>query len=278
MGIRKRLISLALGGGLFNARAHGFMLERGESMHSLVEQLSGYWNEPEVATNSVILINILGALMLGLLVGYERSYRGRAAGMRTYGLVCMASCALTVITGYPEFWFGSHSTIHDTDPGRVIQGIITGVGFLGAGVIMRDGLNISGLTTAASIWSVAVIGILVGVGFYAAAIPLAMISAVFMMWGSKIEGLLPARHAITVHVRFVKGITPSEEKMLKMARKLGYEIARGSFSISERESSHEWKFVAVSNGKGRSGTLVDVSTYLSSVEGIDSYQISHARN
>jgi len=247
-------------------------------MPFLTTLLSGYWAAPEVATNIVILFNIVGALMLGLLVGYERSYRGRAAGMRTYGIVCMASCALTVITGYPEYWYGGHSNITNTDPGRVIQGIVTGIGFLGAGVIMRDGFNISGLTTAASIWAVAVIGILVGVGFYGAAIPLAIIATVYMMWGSKLEGFLPSRHAITVTVRFERDIIPTEDSMLRMAAKLGYQIAKGSFSVSEREGQHEWRFVAVSVGRGKNGSLIDVGHYLSGAQGIESFQISHARN
>src|ERR1700722_4024703 len=137
-----------------------------------LQGLAAYWSAPEVATNVIVFFNIFGALFLGLMVGYERSYRGRAAGMRTYGLVCMASCALTVMLGYPEFWYGGHAagTITGADPGRVIQGIVTGIGSLGAGVIMRDGLNISGLTTAASIWAVATIGVLVGIGFYTASI------------------------------------------------------------------------------------------------------------
>src|SRR5206468_8146133 len=133
------------------------------------EMLSAYWSGPEVTANLIIFLNIAGALLLGLLVGYERSYHGRAAGMRTYGLVCMASCALTVVGGYPDHWFGSHGAATAlVDPTRVIQGVVTGIGFLGAGVIMRSGLNISGLTTAASIWASSVIGILVGVGFYMA--------------------------------------------------------------------------------------------------------------
>jgi hypothetical protein len=60
------------------------------------------------ATNALILLHLAGALLLGLMVGYERSYHGRAAGMRTYGLVCMASCALTIIAGYPNAWYGGH--------------------------------------------------------------------------------------------------------------------------------------------------------------------------
>src|ERR1700722_8192513 len=114
-------------------------------MDNFFALLKSYWSLPEISTNILIFLNICGSLLLGLVVGYERSYRGRAAGMRTYGLVCMASCALTVITGYPEFWYGAHSPalVNAVDPGRVIQGVCTGIGFLGAGVIMRDGLNIS---------------------------------------------------------------------------------------------------------------------------------------
>src|SRR5476649_2256231 len=160
-----------------------------------VDFLRAYWSPAELATNGVILLNLLGALLLGLLVGYERSYHGRAAGMRTYGLVCMASAALTVLGGYPEFWYGGHGMVSGSDPTRVIQGIVTGVGFLGAGVIMREGFNISGLTTAASIWAVSVIGILIGVGFYAAAIMLALLSAGCMIWLSRLEAWLPSRHA-----------------------------------------------------------------------------------
>jgi putative Mg2+ transporter-C (MgtC) family protein len=247
-------------------------------MDKLIALLSGYWNEPQVVTNTVILMNIIGALLLGLVVGYERSYRGRAAGMRTYGFVCMASCALTVITGFPESWFAAHAAVNSTDPARVIQGIVTGIGFLGAGVIMRDGMNISGLMTAASIWAVAVIGVMVGLGFYASAIALASLSAILMIWGTKMEAWLPTRHAISISVSFKKNIAPTEEHMLKMARKLGYEIAPGSFVISKREDRTEWRFVAVSIGKGLSGSLIDVSRTLSADEEIDHFQVLHARN
>jgi hypothetical protein len=112
-------------------------------MNSLsIQFLSSYWSGPEMAVNFTICLNLFGALILGLLVGYERSYHGRAAGMRTYGLVCMASTALTVIVGYPGFWYGGHvGLVSNPDPTRVIQGIVTGIGFLGAGVIMHEGLG-----------------------------------------------------------------------------------------------------------------------------------------
>src|ERR1700757_5093403 len=100
--------------------------------------LLGYWSGPEMAANMTVVLNILGALLLGLMVGYERSYHGRAAGMRTYGLVCMASSALTVIVAYSSYWYGGHADLPaNPDPTRVIQGIVPGIGFLGAGVILH---------------------------------------------------------------------------------------------------------------------------------------------
>ena len=68
--------------------------------------LHHYWSGEFLAANAFIGLNLLGALLLGMLVGYERSYNGRAAGMRTYGLVCMASTALTVFVGHASLWYG----------------------------------------------------------------------------------------------------------------------------------------------------------------------------
>jgi putative Mg2+ transporter-C (MgtC) family protein len=246
----------------------------------ITDSLLGYWTPHELAVNLNVFLNILGALFLGLMVGYERSYRGRAAGMRTYGLVCMASCALTVITGDPEYWYGGHVpvAVNAIDPGRVIQGITTGVGFLGAGVIMRDGMNISGLTTAASIWTVAAIGVLVGVGFYSSAILLALLSAVFMMWGSKIENLLPARHAVAVRLYFIKDVDLTENDISRLIHTQGYEVAKGSFSITQQDGHSEWRFVAVSAGRRKGSTLVKLGESLKKAQGVQDFHIAHARN
>ncbi len=240
--------------------------------------INDYWGKHEIFANALIVLNIAGALMLGLLVGYERSFRGRAAGMRTYGFVCMSSCALTVMCGNPEYWYGFHSQLASVDPTRVMQGIVTGIGFLGAGVIMRDGMNISGLTTAASIWAVAAIGILVGVGFYAAAMCLSLLAALLMMWGSKIDTILPAHHAVAVTIHFRKKFMPDEEALRKALLHKGYSVARGSFSVGRREEQHEWRFVAVSHGRRKSASLVDLGNAFSDFDGIDSYNLAHARN
>lgn len=243
------------------------------------ETLSAYWSASEIATNLIVFLNMLGALALGLIVGYERSYHGRAAGMRTYGLVCMASAAVTVIAGYPHFWYGGQlSTLVGPDPTRVIQGVVTGIGFLGAGVIMREGFNISGLTTAASIWAASAIGIMVGVGFYAAAMLLTALSAVCMMWVSKLERWLPSRPALSVVLRFKEGFQPAQDTLSKFVQGRGYEIASGSLSISLKDNKLEWHFVAIALGKDSGEPMSQLTGELTTFEGVESFALSHARN
>ena len=245
-----------------------------------LEMLAAYWSKPELATNGLIVLNLLGALLLGLLVGYERSYHGRAAGMRTYGIVCMASAALTIIGGYPGFWFGGHggALVSAADPTRIIQGVVTGIGFLGAGVIMREGFNISGLTTAASIWASAVIGILVGVGFYGAAMGLAFMSSMIMIYLHKLEAFLPSRHAIAITMRFKKDYAPLESTLRRVALERGYEIAGGTLAIGGTGGAQEWRFVAIALSRKSGVPLSALAGELANFDGIDSFQLSHARN
>jgi putative Mg2+ transporter-C (MgtC) family protein len=241
--------------------------------------LSAYWSAPEVATNMIVFFNMLGALILGLVVGYERSYHGRAAGMRTYGLVCMAAAAVTVVAGYPSFWYGGHvNTYLAGDPTRVIQGIVTGIGFLGAGVIMRDGLNISGLTTAASIWTCSAIGIMVGVGFYASAIMLTILSALCMMWISKVESWLPSRPAIAVTLEFQKNFVPLENTLREVVYSNGYEVASGSFAIRSSNEKLEWHFVAIALSKNSGVAMNELASGLSTLQGVEDFSLTHARN
>src|SRR3954453_3329579 len=119
----------------------------------------------------VIIGRVTGALVIGALIGFERTFRGRPAGFRTHSLVCIASAILMIVTVYQNQWmtFVDRDAIR-TDPTRMAQGIMTGIGFLGAGVIFKEGLTVRGLTTAASIWVTAAIGILVGIGFWFAAV------------------------------------------------------------------------------------------------------------
>ena len=229
--------------------------------------------------NLSVFASLLGAMVLGFVVGYERSYHGRAAGMRTYGLVCMATAALTIISGHPEFW--SLDALHPAppvDPTRVIQGVITGVGFLCAGVIMKDGLNISGLTTSASLWAAAAIGVMMGIGMYISAVVVTLLSLACLMGVSKLESRLPARPAIAMVLRFAKQFSPDENQLRAAAARWGYDVAMGSFTIQCRDDQLEWRFVAVAKGRRKGASLTTLSTELRKFEGVDNFHLSHARN
>src|SRR5215211_6837316 len=113
-----------------------------------------------------MMLRLLAALAAGAFIGYERSFHGRPAGLRTHVLVCLASAVLMLVTVYEDYWVRTAAMETRLDPTRMAQGIMTGIGFLGAGVIVKEGINVRGLTTAASIWITAGIGVLAGVGFY----------------------------------------------------------------------------------------------------------------
>lgn len=142
---------------------------RGFTAHSVSMLAHAQWTTDWTAGLWMVL-NMSAALVLGWIVGYERHFSGRAAGSQAYCLVCTTSCAVTLLAGYPALWYwGSVREVSGADPTRVIGAILTGIGFLGAGIVVKTGLNIRGLTTAASIWGSSAIGILVGTGFYVTA-------------------------------------------------------------------------------------------------------------
>lgn len=120
----------------------------------------------------------LAAALLGGAVGLEREIHGHQAGMRTHMLVALGSAVFTVLSIYG---FPTSLAMGATDPSRISAQIVTGIGFLGAGAILKDGANVRGLTTAASLWVVAAIGLAAGVGGYFVATAGAAI-AIIALW------------------------------------------------------------------------------------------------
>ena len=108
------------------------------------------------------------AMLVGLVIGMEREYTHRPAGLRTHILVALGACVVSILG---EMLFRQYNTMGATpDPARLSAQVITGVGFLGAGTIMKEGVNVKGLTTAASVWAVACLGIAAGFGYYVLAL------------------------------------------------------------------------------------------------------------
>ncbi len=114
-----------------------------------------------------LLVRILVGTLLGGAIGYERDLHGRPAGLRTHAIVALASATFMVVS--TRFVYFQHYTKDDLvaiDPSRIAASVVSGIGFLGAGAILRDGITIRGLTTAAGLWLVAAIGMAAGGGMY----------------------------------------------------------------------------------------------------------------
>jgi putative Mg2+ transporter-C (MgtC) family protein len=123
-----------------------------------------------IETDIVFVGRVVLAGVLAFLVGWEREAQGSPAGDRTHALVAIATAAFTSI-GVDKF---------PMDAARIIQGIVTGVGFLGAGMILREGGQVRGLTTAAGMWAVAAIGIMIGAGEYVMGVSLTVLIMVVL--------------------------------------------------------------------------------------------------
>ncbi len=137
-----------------------------------------------------ILFRLVLAAVLSGIVGFEREFHGRAAGFRTHILLCVGS-TLVMLTSMHIFdvYYGKVAC----DPARIAAGVVTGIGFLGAGAIMHSRVAVSGLTTAASLWVVAGIGLSVGSGLYFASVVTTLIAMVTLMFFSHLERVMIRR-------------------------------------------------------------------------------------
>jgi putative Mg2+ transporter-C (MgtC) family protein len=153
------------------------------------------------------LLRLAVACGLGAAIGFEREIRDREAGIRTHLLVSLGSALFTIVSayGFHEF-LTSGDNIVRADPTRIAAQIVTGIGFLGAGAIIREGLSIRGLTTAATLWVVAAIGMACGAGYYWPAAA-ATVLTILALWPLRvlayrlIEHIKPEENRITVELK-----------------------------------------------------------------------------
>jgi putative Mg2+ transporter-C (MgtC) family protein len=134
---------------------------------------------PELSGESMtFMVRILVAALLGALIGFEREIHGRAAGLRTHLLVSMGAAVFMIMSELITFFGRGYSGtgMSSPDPGRIAAQVVTGIGFLGAGTIIKEGVTVRGLTTAACLWVVAGIGMATGAGYYQIAFVATLIS------------------------------------------------------------------------------------------------------
>jgi putative Mg2+ transporter-C (MgtC) family protein len=230
--------------------------------------MSSVWQDNYAA----IALHLVIALFAGAIIGLERSYHGRPAGFRTHSLVCLSSCMLMIVTVYQDTWFSAYSLERiSVDPTRMAQGIMTGIGFLGAGVIMREGLTVRGLTTAASIWITAGIGIMIGVGFYfpagiATALTLIVLSV--FRW---IERIMPIEFYANLTVAFARSAALPEEELRSIVERQGFVIANMNYSVTGEGLTFEYQMVIHSPDREKTR---DLSQALNALSSIKAFRIS----
>jgi len=211
--------------------------------------------------------NLACAWAAGSLIGAERGYNGRAAGFRTHALVALAAAAAVVVA------FDPSATTADFLAGRsrIAQGVVTGVGFLGAGVIFKEGVSIQGLTTAACVWATAAIGLLFGMGMIG---PGALVTAavlVTLVGFRFVESNLPQRVFALATFRFASAQAPSEAGLLELIGRDRYSLFDISSALGQGGEIVEYRGNLRAVGKG---ALTDLGERLRRLPGVVEFDLA----
>jgi len=173
---------------------------------------------------------------------------------------------LMVLTVYQDTWFSALSLDQvSIDPTRMAQGIMTGIGFLGAGVIMKEGLTIRGLTTAASIWITAAIGIMIGVGFYFPAGIGTALTLVVLSGFRWIERRMPIEFYANLTVAFLRNAAMPESELRPMVERQGFVVANMNYSVTGDGKTFEYQMVVHSPDRSNTRQLSEALNALPSV-------------
>jgi putative Mg2+ transporter-C (MgtC) family protein len=187
-----------------------------------------------------VVVRTLAALVAGGVIGLERSYHGRAAGLRTYALVSFGSALLVAGAEYELFATAGGD---GGDVTRVIQGIVTGIGFLGAGVIVKDGFTVRGLTTAASIWVASAIGIVIGAGSYVPGIAASAVTLIALALLRRLEDRLPTQTFVHVEVAFERARAMDETQLRELIERHGFALREVSYRLRHEAQLLEYQTV-----------------------------------
>lgn len=188
-----------------------------------------------LALLSTYALPVASAVVAGGLIGLEREHRGHPAGLRTHILVALASALLMLSAVHQLEWFGPYTPyeVVRIDPVRMAHGILTGIGFLCAGVIFRQGLSVHGLTTAASLWTTSALGTLFGVGAYGLAVGGAVTTLAALIGLRWVDKHLPQGFVIRLKVRYRRAGEFPEPAFQSILDELGLKSATVAHRLLE---------------------------------------------
>jgi putative Mg2+ transporter-C (MgtC) family protein len=218
-----------------------------------------------------ITLNLAAAWIAGGLIGMERSYNGRAAGLRTHALVGLAAAAAMTITLepslFPYLFKGSGPRL---DPTRIGQGVMTGVGFLGAGVIFKEGVSVQGLTTAASIWITSAVGMLFGLGMFYAGAAATLATLVTLIAFRLLESLVTGHVYALAVFRFRAELAPTEDALARLLREHDVVLRDVSYGLKQNGQILEYRG---NLRTGREGGLPMLASRLRELNGLVEYEL-----
>jgi putative Mg2+ transporter-C (MgtC) family protein len=218
-----------------------------------------------------IAANLACAWAAGGLIGIERSYHGRAAGFRTHCIVAIAAAASVMVALIPQLQPGLfHGAASVDNAGRVAQGIMTGIGFLGAGVIFKEGVNIQGLTTAASVWATAAIGLLFGLGAFVPGVlatGAVLATLIVLRWA---EQWMPAHVYVFSIFRFRAAEAPTGDGL--KAKLAAHGASLGELSYARQEGGDILQYSGIVR-MPRAAVLHALAEHLRTVEGLVEYEL-----
>ena len=215
---------------------------------------------------------LLAAVLAGGLIGFEREWRGRAAGFRTHILVCLASALLMEAAVSQADWrfLPLAGTEIVSDPTRMAHGVLTGIGFLCAGVIFRAGFSIHGLTTAASLWITSAIGVLFGVGLYAMGAVGAVLTLAVLVALRLVNARMPQRPVVDAEVIWRRADLVAEEQVEAALAEVDRDRRADRFELIEGGASVRRTFRMTLGGEAALKTL---AARLRSVDGVTGYRL-----
>ena len=218
------------------------------------------------------VLPLVAAVAAGGLIGFEREWRGRAAGFRTHILVCLASALLMEAAVSQGAWRFAPlpGTEIVSDPTRMAHGVLTGIGFLCAGVIFRSGFSIHGLTTAASLWLTAAIGLLFGAGLFALGVTgTALTMAVLVVLRLVSKGL-PQQDIVDVEVAWLRADPDAEARVEAVVDEVDRSRRDDRFELIDGGEAVRRTFRLKLTGAGR---LKALAARLRTIEGVTAYRL-----
>ena len=193
---------------------------------------------------------IFGSIFAGGVIGFEREQRGRPAGFRTHILVCLASCLLMLAAARQAQWAWMPIPGAEVvaDPTRMAHGILTGIGFLCAGVIFREGFSIHGLTTAASLWICSALGILFGIELWPVAFSGMAGTVVVLVLFRVVETWIGQQMAADMTIAYARDRAMHEDDLRAVLHEYGFRVKRIGWKVSAEQHrvEHRLKLVGKS--------------------------------